>query len=135
MGAPLKARLGDLMEKVDDPAAADQFESLLTIPAVKALFAPRMTTHGVSTAQAYCRDMVRYTNEGWAEKVACPTFVTDNETDLISTGQGEQLFALLTCPKRFRRFTKAEGADGHCEGMAPTVFGAAAFDWLDETVT
>ena len=25
----------------------------------------------------------------------------------------------------------AEGADGHCEGMAPIVFWTAAFDWLD----
>jgi hypothetical protein len=25
----------------------------------------------------------------------------------------------------------AEGAEGHCEGMAPIVFWTAAFDWLD----
>ena len=36
----------------------------------------------------------------------------------------------LTCPKTFRRFTQAEGAEGHCEGMAPIVFWTAAFDWL-----
>jgi hypothetical protein len=37
----------------------------------------------------------------------------------------------LTCPKDFRLFTQAEGAGGHCEGMAPIVFWTAAFDWLD----
>ena len=37
----------------------------------------------------------------------------------------------LMCPKEFRLFTKAEGAEGHCEGMAPIVFWTAAFDWLD----
>jgi hypothetical protein len=37
----------------------------------------------------------------------------------------------LDCPKQFRLFTKAEGAEGHCEGMAPTVFWDAAFNWLD----
>jgi hypothetical protein len=31
----------------------------------------------------------------------------------------------------FRLFTKAEGAEGHCEGMAPTVFWDAAYNWLD----
>ena len=31
----------------------------------------------------------------------------------------------------FRLFTRAEGAEGHCEGMAPIVFWTAAFDWLD----
>jgi hypothetical protein len=42
--------------------------------------------------------------------------------------------ASTTCKKAFRRFTRAEGAEGHCEGMAPIVFWTAAFDWLDATV-
>ena len=50
---------------------------------------------------------------------------------MVSTGQGKQLFDQLTCPKDFRLFTRAEGAEGHCEGMAPIVFWTAAFDWLD----
>ena len=61
----------------------------------------------------------------------CPTFVTDNETDVVSIGQGQVLYDHLTCPKESRRFTKAEGAEGHCEGMAPIVLWTAAFDWLD----
>ena len=35
----------------------------------------------------------------------------------------------------FRLFTKAEGAEGHCEGMAPIVFWDAAFNWLDSQLT
>jgi hypothetical protein len=31
-------------------------------------------------------------------------------------------------------FTKAEGAEGRCEGMVPTVFWDAAFNWLDTLV-
>jgi len=131
MGATLRARLGDLMDRVDDPAASEQFESLLTIPAVAALFRPRMATHGVTTVQAYCAEMVRYTNASTIASVTCPSFVTDNETDLVSSGQGQVLFDHLTCPKEFRRFTKDEGAEGHCEGMAPIVFWTAAYDWLD----
>ena len=38
----------------------------------------------------------------------------------------------LNCPKEFRRFTLAEGAEGHCEGMAPIVFWTAALNWLDD---
>jgi hypothetical protein len=63
--------------------------------------------------------------------IECPSFVTDNETDSVSTGQGRALFERLTCPKEFRLFTKAEGAEGHCEGMAPILFWDAAFNWLD----
>ena len=66
--------------------------------------------------------------------IRCASFVTDNETDLVSTGQGQQLYDAMTCAKTFRRFTRTEGAEGHCEGMAPIVFWTAAFDWLDTTV-
>jgi hypothetical protein len=31
----------------------------------------------------------------------------------------------------YRLFTQAQGAGGHCEGMAPIVFWTAAFDWLN----
>jgi len=91
-------------------------------------------TNGVTDPQAYFRDMCRYTNAAQAPSIKCPTFVTDNETDAVSTGQGQRLFDALTCPKAFRRFTRAEGAEGHCEGMAPIVFWTAAFDWLETTL-
>ena len=76
-------------------------------------------------------DLLRYTNAETVTQISCPTFVTDNETDEVSPGQGKLLFDHLTCPKEFRLFTKAEGAEGHCEGMAPVVFWEAAFNWLD----
>ena len=128
---PARARLGDLMKRVHNPAAEGEFNALLTIPAVKALLAPRMVTHGVSSVRAYCADLLRYTNADTVTDVSCPSYVTDNESDVVSTGQGKELFDHLTCPKDFRLFTQAEGAEGHCEGMAPIVFWTAAFDWLD----
>jgi pimeloyl-ACP methyl ester carboxylesterase len=134
LGAALIGRLGDLGKQVDDPAADSQFESLLTMPALHALLAPRMVTHGLTSVREYCRDLLRYTNQETAAAITCPSFVTDNETDHVSTGQGRSLFEQLTCPKTFRLFTKAEGAEGHCEGMAPVVFWTAAFDWLDGTL-
>jgi len=39
-----------------------------------------------------------------------------------------------SCPRTCRRLTRAEGAEGHCEGMAPIVFWTAAFDGLDATL-
>ena len=98
---------------------------------MRALFEPRMATHGVSTVRAYCEDMLRYTNAETVTRITCPTFVTDNETDLVSTGQGQVLYDHLTCPKDISPVHKAEGAEGHCEGMAPTVFWDAAYNWLD----
>ena len=43
-------------------------------------------------------------------KITCPTYVTDNETDHVSTGQGKQLYEHLRCLKDFRLVTRAEGA-------------------------
>jgi hypothetical protein len=135
LGAAATARLGPLANQIHDPAADPQFESLLDIPAVKAFLAPRMATHGITSVRAYFADILRYTNADTATQVSCPTFVTDNETDEVSPGQGKVLFDHLTCPKEFRLFTKAEGAEGHCEGMAPIVFWDAAFNWLDSQLT
>lgn len=131
MGPALLTGLGPLADHVHDPDADRQFQALLDEPATNAFFAPRMTTHGVATVRAYCEDMLRYTNADTASQITCPTFVTDNETDLVSTGQGKLLYEHLTCPKQFHLFTKADGAEGHCEGMASTVFWDAAYDWLD----
>jgi hypothetical protein len=127
-------RLGDIWTSVDDPKADPQFDALLEIPALGPFFPPRMVTHGVTSVREYCADLKRYNSREQAPKITCPSFVADNETDLVSTGQGQELFDTLTCPKTFRRFTLVEGAEGHCEGMAQVVFWTAAFDWLDDTV-
>ncbi len=116
------------------PAAKEQFDALLKVPALRTLLGPRMVTNGVTDPQAYFQDVRRYSSAGLAPSITCPSFVTDNETDHVSPGQGRQLYDAMTCPKTFRRFTRAEGAEGHCEGMAPIVFWTAAFDWLDATV-
>jgi hypothetical protein len=131
IGSAIMNRLGELGKHLDDPAADDQFESLLNHPAQRAFLAPRMVTHGLTSVREYFRDLLRYTNEDTASEITSPSFVTDNETDTVSVGQGKALFDRLTCIKEFRLFTKAEGAEGHCEGMAPIVFWTAAFDWLD----
>jgi hypothetical protein len=90
--------------------------------------------HSPDSPRAYFGDMRRYNCVEQAPKITGPSYVTDNETDPVSTGQGEELFNALTCPKEFRRFLQKEGAEGHCEGMAPVVFWTAAFDWLESTL-
>ncbi len=134
MGTAIVGRLGPLGERLDDPAADTDFETLLENPRMRELLAPRMATHGVSRVREYCLDLTRYTNAETIGRVSCPTLVTDNETDLVSTGQGKVLYEHLDCPKEFRLFKKEEGAEGHCEGMAPIVFWDAAFDWLDSVL-
>ena len=121
MAEGMPARLGELWNHVDEPTADDQFEALLKNPALKTLFGPRMVTNGTSTVRAYIADMRRYTSRAQVATISCPSYITDNETDAVSTGQGQELYDQLTCPKEFRRFLLAEGAEGHCEGMAQSI--------------
>lgn len=125
-------RLGPLAPRLDDPTADPQFQDLLDNPSMAAFLAPRMVTNGTPTVRGFFQDLARYHNRDAAPRITCPTYVTDNETDTVSTGQGQVLFDHLHCEKEFRRFTLAEGAEGHCEGMAPVVFWTAALDWLDD---
>ena len=134
MAAGMAQRLGPLWTQLDEPAARPQFDALLHNPGLRAMLAPRMVTHGVADPQAYLRDMRRYNCIEQAPSIRCPSFVAENETDRVSTGQGQRLYDAMTCAKTFRRFTRAEGAEGHCEGLAPIVFWTAAFDWLDATL-
>jgi hypothetical protein len=84
MGSAVMTRLGELSQRLDDPAADGQFESLLTIPALRTFLAPRMVTHGLTSVREYFRDLLRYTNEDTAPAITCPSYVTDNETDPVS---------------------------------------------------
>lgn len=122
MGAASLEKLGPLAAQTEDPAADPQFDVLLENPQTRAMLAPRMTTHGVTKVREYIHDLTRYNSAETIGQVSCSSFVTDNEADPVSTGQGKLLFEHLECPKEFRLFKKEEGAEGHCEGMAPVVF-------------
>jgi pimeloyl-ACP methyl ester carboxylesterase len=137
LGAGLSERMPkQLFDRLDDDSdeAREAFQSLVASEHGRRLFGPRMAVHGAKTVQEYCRMIRDYTMSGRAESIRCPTLVCDNETDAISTGQGQQLYDELRCPKDFVRFTAGEGAEGHCEGMAAVVFYERAFDWLDSTL-
>ena len=100
IGSAIVNRLGELGQHLDDPAADAQFESLLTVPALRALLAPRMVTHGLTSVREYCRDLLRYTNEDTAPAITCPSYVTDNETDAVSGRPGKGAVRPADLPQR-----------------------------------
>ena len=135
LGLGLTQRLpAELVQRLDDDSSTTKrlFDDLIHQEQYRRLFLPRMATHGAATVQQYLRLIRSYTNAGHAEKITCPTLVCDNETDAISTMQGQLLYDRLTCTKTFVRFTAAEGAEGHCEGLGQTIFFSRMFDWVDE---
>ncbi|MEJ2871247.1 hypothetical protein WCD74_26045 [Actinomycetospora sp. OC33-EN08] len=99
------------------------------------MLAWRMRPYGVTSpfefftaARAY-----RLTAEEMAA-IRCPVLITDPEHEQFWPGQSARLAEALTCPVTRMSFTAAEGADRHCEPLAPALRGERIFDWLDETV-
>lgn len=85
-----------------------------------------MTKH--DRAQA---GLVEYSLVDRAAHITCPTFVCNADRDDIRA-TAPDLFAALTCPKKFVTFTAADGAGDHCEAAARSMFHDAAFTWLDD---
>jgi pimeloyl-ACP methyl ester carboxylesterase len=90
--------------------------------------------HGLDSLADYLRVAAEYSLAGRAERIRCPTLVAWAENDPIARF-AERLDAALQCPKALVRFTAAEGAGGHCEETARSLFHQRAYDWLDDVLT
>ncbi len=93
-------------------------------------FRRALWVHGLDSIADYLRIAGDYSLRGRAERIRCPTFVAWAESDPIARF-AEQLHTALRCPRTLVRFTAAEGAGGHCEETARSLFHQRAYDWLD----
>jgi hypothetical protein len=94
-----------------------------------------MYVMGVKTPRAYlAATQLYHMRDGIAEQIKCPTLVCEAEKDLFFSGQAQQLYDHLTCPKTLMRFTDEEGAGAHCEVGASRLAFARMYDWLDEVL-
>jgi hypothetical protein len=57
--------------------------------------------------------------------------ITEPENEGFWPGQSRRLYDALTCPKTLVPFSKAEGADLHCEPKAYGLRDLHVFNWLD----
>ncbi|WP_164738380.1 alpha/beta hydrolase family protein [Aquabacter cavernae] len=89
-----------------------------------------LLVNGCATPLDYLKSTAAYTNEGRAREIACPTMICGAEGDAIGV-TARRLFDALACEKRFHVFPAADGAGGHCEGGARSLFNREMFDWLD----
>jgi dienelactone hydrolase len=64
-----------------------------------------MWTFQVKSPHEFVRSLRSYTLEDCVEGIRCPTLVLAAEKDHFLEGQPEDLFARLTCEKKFIRFT------------------------------
>jgi pimeloyl-ACP methyl ester carboxylesterase len=90
-----------------------------------------MWTGGFSSPADYFQGNRRYTLEGIANQIQCPTLVCDAEHDHFFH-DARTVYGALTCPgKEYLLFTSEEGADEHCQVGAMSLFHQRIFDWLD----
>jgi pimeloyl-ACP methyl ester carboxylesterase len=138
LGAAVKTLLpASLLEKLeeDSPESDALFNQSLSSLEGRIKLLPRMAANGATTVREFFSQTMQFviTKEQLGQ-IRCPSLICDNEVDKISTGQGEQLFQLLSCPKQFIRFTREEGAGEHCQMLGRQIFLQRALDWLDETL-
>jgi hypothetical protein len=65
------------------------------------------------------------------KNITTPVLITSPEGEQFWPGQSQQLYDRLPGKKTLVEFTAAEGADRHCEPLAPALRNARIFDWLD----
>jgi hypothetical protein len=80
------------------------------------------------------KDLQAYRNVDVIHQITAPTLVCSPQFEAFYPGQAEQLYGLLTAPKELVRFTVAEGAQFHCEPMAPLRRNEVVYDWLEATL-
>jgi hypothetical protein len=67
-----------------------------------------------------------------ARRITAPMALTEPAQETSFPGQAKTVYDWLhTHPKRVIRFTDAQGAQLHCEPMAPTTRNDTVFDWIE----
>jgi hypothetical protein len=69
-----------------------------------------------------------------ARRISAPAIITSPELEAFFPGQPETLHNWLREKKHLARFTVAEGAQYHCEPLAPTLRNDTVLDWLEHNL-
>ncbi|VVC77206.1 2,6-dihydropseudooxynicotine hydrolase [Aquicella siphonis] len=89
--------------------------------------------HHADSLFDYLRIMRDFEVSSVAKHIRCPALIACSEGDPLSQS-APALYEAIQAPKTLLRFTRAEGAGGHCEALARTLYHQRVFDWLDETL-
>jgi dienelactone hydrolase len=120
-------------------ASPKEFDRMLEGAARTSLGLTWSMVHGVYTFGArdpadYYLKTTEMTLEKVVDQIGCPVLVIDSESDEAFPGQPSKLFHSLKAPKDFLMFTKAEGADLHCQAGAFELAAEKTFAWLDRVL-
>jgi hypothetical protein len=87
------------------------------------------------SAYAVFKAVEQYRLGDLVTQIRTPLMITDPEGEQFRPGQSRRLYQALPGTKVLVPFTRAEGADMHCEPMARSLLEQRMFDWLDQTLS
>jgi len=96
-----------------------------------------MYVFDVETPALFWAAWSRFSLEGIAGNIQCPTLVTWGTADSFDPGgrQAKMLYDALTCPRTIMKFTEEYEAGDHCQLGAFALSWGRKFDWLDDTLS
>jgi alpha-beta hydrolase superfamily lysophospholipase len=125
----------DLLGLMDsDPALFDKYfiEGVSTNLGSKWGLYNGLYTFGASTPSEWMKMLRSYNLREAAPLIEAETLVIDTEDDTMMPNQAKPLFDAIKAPKTFMEFSKAEGAQLHCQVGAQLRSAQRICDWLDE---
>ena len=142
VAASWRANLPAEMLTLLDAGEQEKFDASMAIarqsatPRERQVMQWRAKPYGTyDSAYALFKAVERYRLGDLVPRIGTPLMITDPEAEQFWPGQSRRLYDALTGPKMLVPFTKAEGADMHCEPMARSLLEQRMFDWLDETLS
>ncbi len=133
-------KLPPQMLQLLDAGEDAQFDQIMTgiedaSSEVRTSLDKRIEPYGLSTLSAVLHELDKWNLTDVAGQITCPVLITNPEDEQFWPGQSQQLFDLIKADgKTLVDFTAAEGANWHCEPMAPQVRGQRIFDWIDDVL-
>ena len=111
-------------------------EGMKQMPGIALEAAKRLEPYRTDSLAEVIVELRKWDLTDVAGQVRAPTWISSPDDEQFWPGQSQRLFDLLTGVDRkvVVPFTTAEGANWHCEPMAPRIRAQRMLDWLDGVV-
>jgi dienelactone hydrolase len=114
----------------------EEFDGYLSkAPATaRSLLRFRMRPYGFTSYYDTYKATLNYNLKDIAGQIRCPLLITEPANESYWPGQSQQLYDLVSSPKKLVHFSESDGADLHCEPQGMGLRDLRVFNWLDETL-